>query len=389
MAKRHEAELSVSARVPLPPSEAFPALVDELEGALGGRHLRLDPRAGGGLWERGTAGRDVEVAKILTWDPEHGITLRWHPPDWEKRGPTEMEIHLEPAEGGTRITITHHGLEQVISTAPHGEDLVGWFASEIASPLFRSLSPSGLGDWVTDRLARRPSGPRSRATYRDPTFHRPNFAAILEGLELTPKDHLLEVGCGGGAFLSDALRSGCRASAIDHSTHLLRVAAEQNESAVAQGRLRLVHAEADELPFEEEKFTCAVMTGVLGFLPRPQATFREIWRTLVPGGRLAVFSGSKALKGTPAAPYPIADHVTWYEDRELADLAKSTGFEKVRVDHPDLGRFAKEAGLDPEIVRFFRQGTGAQLLWARKPERKAARRTTTSRRSGTRSARRR
>jgi SAM-dependent methyltransferase/uncharacterized protein YndB with AHSA1/START domain len=369
MSPSSRVDLTVSAMFPMPPSEAFPALLDELEGALGGRRLRFEPRAGGKLTERTPEGREVEVARIVRWEPGRGIVLRWHPPDWEeeKREATEMEIRLEPVEGGTRVTIEYRGIDRVVGGPPTGEELVGWFAQEVASNLFGALAPGGLGDWMTDRKARRPSGPASRATYRDPIFHKPNFAAILEGLRLGPQDHLLEVGCGGGAFLKDALRTGCRAEAIDHSPQLLRVAAEQNEEAIAAGRLRLAHAEADELPFSEDRFTCAVMTGVLGFLPRPEATFRELYRTLRPGGRIAVFAGSKELKGTPAAPYPLADRIHFYEDQELVTLAKRTGFADPRVEHPDLGRYAKKVGLAPDVVRFFEQGTGAQLLWARKP----------------------
>jgi len=74
-----------------------------------------------------------------------------------------------------------------------------------------------LGDWITDRRARRPSGPKARVVYRDPLYHRPNLKAILNVLRLTPDDYLLEVGCGGGAFLADALKSGCKAAAVDHS----------------------------------------------------------------------------------------------------------------------------------------------------------------------------
>ncbi len=124
---------------------------------------------------------------------------------------------------------------------------------------------------------------------------------------------------------------------------------------------------ADELPFPNAHFTCAVMTGVLYFLPRPLATFREIYRTLRPGGWLAVYSGTMKQKGTPASPYPIADRLRFYEDRELRSLAREAGFERVTISHPSLARYAKAAGLPPSVVRVFRSGAGNVLLWARKP----------------------
>jgi SAM-dependent methyltransferase len=141
-----------------------------------------------------------------------------------------------------------------------------------------------LGDWLKDRQARRPSGARSRATYADPLYHYPNFKVILEELALTPDDHLVEVGCGGGALLKQALASGCRAAAVDHSPDMVRLARALNAEAVAAGRLEIVEASAERLPFPDAAFTCACMTGVLGFLTDPVTALSELRRVLAPGG---------------------------------------------------------------------------------------------------------
>src|SRR5439155_26951158 len=108
-----------------------------------------------------------------------------------------------------------------------------------------------LGDWITDRRARRPSGAMSRDVYKNPTHHWPNFLAILDVLALSPRDYLLEVGCGGGAFLHEALKSVSRASAIDHSPDMVKLATEQNHESIRNGRLKISIAEADSLPFPD------------------------------------------------------------------------------------------------------------------------------------------
>jgi hypothetical protein len=43
------------------------------------------------------------------------------------------------------------------------------------------------------------------------------------------------------------------------------------------------------------------------------------------------------LKGTPAAPYPLATRGHFYEDDELAGHARSAGFASVEVRRPDPG----------------------------------------------------
>jgi SAM-dependent methyltransferase len=283
---------------------------------------------------------------------------------WQPDGPIRVEVHVEPAgEGASRVIVEQQGLGPLLGDPG---DVAGWFAERVAAPLLRAGGPAAMGDWLTDRRARRPAGPQARAVYRDPTYHRPNFRAILDVLAPTADDVLLEVGCGGGALLADVLATGCRAAAVDHSADMVRLARAVNREAVEAGRLDVRHANADELPFAEAMFTCAAMTGVLGFLPRPVAALAEIRRVLRPGGRLALFTGSPEMRGTVAAPEPMASRLHFYDDDALAALARDAGFADVAVDRPDLGRFARAEEmpeLSPDDLEVFSRMRG-QLLTA-------------------------
>ncbi len=344
--------------VGLEPSAAFDVLVEELAAALERLRIRLDPGAGGRVAEG-----EVEVGRVVSWEPGERILLEWRQADWQPDQVTEVELRFEPVPGGTRVTLEHRGWGRLLGD--RGGELAGWFAGEVAAPLLRATAPNGFGDWLTDRRARRPSGPQARAVYRDPVYHRPNFRAMLEALALTADDYLLEVGCGGGAFLQEALRSGCRAAAVDHSADMVRLARDANRDAVADRRLEILEASAHQLPFPDRAFTCAAMTGVLGFLPDPVAALAEIRRVLARGGRLVVFTGSPEIRGTPAAPEPIAGRVRFYEDEELERLARAARLSDVRVERPNLQRFARATGVPKEHLSLF-AGRGGQLLLARK-----------------------
>jgi ubiquinone/menaquinone biosynthesis C-methylase UbiE len=186
---------------------------------------------------------------------------------------------------------------------------------------------------------------------------------ILTELALSPDDSLIEVGCGGGALLSEALKSGCRAAAIDHSPDMVRLAQEVNHDAVVDGRLDVRQVNADHLPFPDATFTCATMTGVLGFLPDPIAALREIRRVLSPGGRLVVLGSDPAMRGTLAAPEPMASYLRFYSDDELRQLAIEAGFGRAKVVRRDLEPFARQAGLPEEDLMLF-VGPGAPFLLA-------------------------
>jgi ubiquinone/menaquinone biosynthesis C-methylase UbiE len=187
---------------------------------------------------------------------------------------------------------------------------------------------------------------------------------ILKVLGLTEHDYLLEVGCGGGAFLEDALRSGCKAAAIDHSPDMVRLARAVNREAISQNRLEIREGEADSLPYPDATFTCTAMTGVFGFISNPLGALSEIRRVLAGGGRLVLFTGSKELRGTPAAPEPMASRLYFYEDQELEELARKAGFAEAVVERPDFEQPAREVGIPEEFLELFK-GRMGQLLVAR------------------------
>ena len=58
---------------------------------------------------------------------------------------------------------------------------------------------------------------------------------------------------------------------------------------------------------------------------------REYHRVLVPGGRIAVFTTGPELRGTPAAPEPLAGHAHLHSDEELVDIAERAWFTDARV----------------------------------------------------------
>jgi len=356
--KRGNMGVSASVDLSLDPSSAFEAMVEEISSGLSRLGMQLQPGADGRVMEGTT-----EVGKVVRWRPPEEIAIEWHAMDWDPASATLLELKFEPLKDGTRVTVGNQGWGNLLGE--EGKELAGWFVSEIAAPALSAMAPKRLGDWLTDRRVRRPTGAQSRAFYRDPLYHRPNFRAILAVLGLKPDDYLLEVGCGGGAFLQDALKSGCRAAAIDHSSDMVRVARELNREAIQQKRLEIREGDARSLPFPDATFSCAVMTGVFGFISEPVKALAEIRRVLARGGRMVLFTGSKELRGTPAAPEPMASRLQFYEDDELVGLAQKAGFGEAHLEHPDFEPLAREAGIPEEHLGLFR-GRGGQLLVARK-----------------------
>jgi SAM-dependent methyltransferase len=188
-------------------------------------------------------------------------------------------------------------------------------------------------DRMTDRVARRPHGREARETYGADDAHSFAWEPVLDALQLTPDDQLLDVGCGGGVFLRRALETGCGAVGVDHSHDMVHLARR-----ITDGRAPIVQASAERLPFEAGAFTAVSCLVAFFFFPEPVAALQEFRRILDPErGRLAVYTTAPEMKGTPAAPYPLATRGYFYEDDELAELARAAGFRSVEVSRPEGG----------------------------------------------------
>jgi len=54
-------------------------------------------------------------------------------------------------------------------------------------------------------------------------------------------------------------------------------------------------------------------------------------------GRVAIYTTAPELRGTPAAPYPLATRGHFYQDEELEALPRAAGFAEATVTRPDEG----------------------------------------------------
>lgn len=88
----------------LAPRVAFEVLIEELATALlqGGMGLEAGPQG------RVTEGAR-EVGHVVSWQPGELVRLQWHQADWKPKEVTDLEVRLEPVDGGTRVTLEHRG----------------------------------------------------------------------------------------------------------------------------------------------------------------------------------------------------------------------------------------------------------------------------------------
>lgn len=347
--------IKISAYINLNRTTAFDIFTDELALGLARKGIQVDLSPHGKIKEDGQ-----EIGHIISWDNGNSFTIEWNPINWKKSEKMRLVINFQEDVNGTLISFEQTNWRKALDDQE--QDFVGWFASEVIASFFKNTDSNSLIDWLTDRLARRPTGIQARNIYSNPEYHWPNFYAILDFLKLNSSDYLLEIGCGGGAFLHEALKSGCKAAAIDHSADMVRLAKQNNYESIEKGTLTIYEADATQLPFTSSTFTCAISTGVFQFISNPIKVFEEIYRVLTKNGKFILFTGSKELRGTPAAPEPIVSRLYFYEDNELEELARKSGFNKIEILRPDLSDYARKVGILEESISLFSSHSGQLMI---------------------------
>jgi ubiquinone/menaquinone biosynthesis C-methylase UbiE len=198
------------------------------------------------------------------------------------------------------------------------------------SPQSRLNLPGLIREWridrMTDRMARRPHGRAARETYGAPDAHSFAWPPVLEALQLTGDDRLLDVGCGGGVFMHHAHeQTGAHVTGVDHSREMVELSGPG-----------AVYGKAEQLPFSDGSFTAVSSIVAFFFFPEPVRALAEMLRVLDGNrGRVAIFTTAPEAKGTPAAPYPLATRGHFYTDDELARLPQAAGFASSRVVRTD------------------------------------------------------
>ena len=115
--------------------------------------------------------------------------------------------------------------------------------------------------------------------------------ALVEQLEIGPRDRVLEIGCGHGVaatFVCERLEGG-RLTAIDRSPKMIEAAARRNAAHVGAGRAEFLVARLEDMDLGERRFdkVFAVRVGLYHREPERARALVEPW--LAPGGQLFAF----------------------------------------------------------------------------------------------------
>jgi len=174
----------------------------------------------------------------------------------------------------------------------------------------------------------------------------PLYQHVFDALNVSAQTRYLDVGCGSGLALAEALRRGADVTGLDAADALLAIARRR----VPGGDLR--QGELEQLPFPDQSFDLVTGFNSFQYAASPLAALREAARVARRGGRVVVATWSPpgltqasrliaALK--PLLPPPPPGPFALSDEAALNALATDAGLGPVATydvacpfDYPDL-----------------------------------------------------
>jgi arsenite methyltransferase len=120
-----------------------------------------------------------------------------------------------------------------------------------------------------------------------------SFAGVANPFSLgrlAAGERVLDLGCGAGTdslVAAQMVGPKGRVTGIDMTPEMLAKARASAE-AMGMANADFVAGEAEKLPFPDATFDVVISNGVIDLIPDKGAVFSELYRVLVPGGRIQI-----------------------------------------------------------------------------------------------------
>lgn len=193
---------------------------------------------------------------------------------------------------------------------------------------------------------------------------RASHEAMLRFSQVQPSDRVLEVACGPGFVALLFAERAREVVGLDLTEALLEKARRRQQERGLQN-VQFVAGDAEQLPFPDGSFSIVACHKAFHHFTHPERVLREIYRVLVPGGRLVLGDTISSDDPQKNALHNHIErlrdpsHVKMYGLSELKSLISSSGFtitaHQVLEDERSFSWWMSVITPPPEVIAQIRQ----------------------------------
>ena len=145
---------------------------------------------------------------------------------------------------------------------------------------------------------------------------------------------IAELGCGGGRNIRALLKKypSSTVTALDYSEISVKKARSINQKELRAGRCRIIQGDVSHLPFEDGMFDLVTAFETVYFWSGPVESFREVYRTLRPGGVFLIVNETDGEGPWDNRWLSVIDGMQIFHRDQLARFLIETGFSEVIIN---------------------------------------------------------
>jgi ubiquinone/menaquinone biosynthesis C-methylase UbiE len=163
--------------------------------------------------------------------------------------------------------------------------------------------------------------------------HRSFYGNTAKVLDLREDDKYLEIGFGSGLFIKKFASHVSSVAGLDYSEDMVKLASSINKDLIKSGKAEFRQGNVFTLPWGSNEFSVVVGIETFFFWSEPEKSLKEIFRVLVPDGRLVVEMAYNKDDGRDHSKQIEKYNLKLYSGEQMEKLLIEAGFSDIQISY--------------------------------------------------------